>query len=180
MAVESVGPDDSQPPLAAGAVTRDEFRRACGRFATGICIAATRDRGIDYAMTVSAFTSVSLDPLLVLVCVEKITRFHEAVLSSGAWTISVLPDDADDVSRWFAEKGRPTTGQFADYAHHPGQVTGMPVLDIATAALECRTRAVYDGGDHNILLADVVGAWADPRPRRPLLYVEGHYRKVAD
>jgi flavin reductase (DIM6/NTAB) family NADH-FMN oxidoreductase RutF len=179
VAVESAGPD-SQSPLAGAAVTRDEFRRACGRFATGICIAATRDRGIDYAMTVSAFTSVSLDPLLVLVCAEKITRFHEAVLSSGAWTISVLPDDADDVSRWFAEKGRPTAGQFADYAQHPGEVTGMPVLDIATAALECRTRAVYDGGDHDILLADVVGAWTDPRPRRPLLYVEGRYRKVAD
>ena len=54
-------------------------------------------------MTVSAFTSVSLDPLLVMACVEKITRFHEAVLSSGAWTVSVLPEDAEAASRWFAE-----------------------------------------------------------------------------
>ncbi|HVT76740.1 MAG TPA: flavin reductase family protein [Acidimicrobiales bacterium] len=177
MAIERI---ESSDTAIGSVVSPGDFRRACGRFATGICIAATRDRGIDYAMTVSAFTSVSLDPLLVLVCVEKITRFHEAVLSSGAWTVSVLPDDADDVSRWFAEKGRPTAGQFADYRHHPGEVTGMPVLDIAISVLECRTRAVYDGGDHDILLADVVGAWTDPRPRRPLLYVEGHYRNVAD
>jgi flavin reductase (DIM6/NTAB) family NADH-FMN oxidoreductase RutF len=161
-------------------ITRDQFRNVVGRFATGIAVAATSDRGIDYAMTVSAFTSVSLDPLLVLVCVEKITRFHEAVLSSGAWTVSVLPEDARDVSVWFAEKGRPTTRQFADYPHHRAPVTGLPVLDIATAVIECRTRDVFDGGDHDILVADVVGLWADPRPRRPLLYVEGRYRTLAD
>lgn len=172
------GPVDG--PVVGPVVDRLDFRRVAGRFATGIAIAATSDRGVDYAMTVSAFTSVSLDPLLVLVCVEKITRFHEAVLSSGAWTISVLPDDAEGVSRWFAEKGRPTLEQFADYLHHPGNVTGMPVLDIATAVIECRTRAVHDGGDHDIVVGDVVGVWADPAPRRPLLYVEGRYRTLAD
>jgi flavin reductase (DIM6/NTAB) family NADH-FMN oxidoreductase RutF len=182
VAVESLGPDSgpSFSSASSAQVDRDEFRRACGRFATGICVAATTDRGVDYAMTVSAFTSVSLDPLLVLVCVEKITRFHEAVLSSGAWTVSVLPEDAEDVSRWFAEKGRPTNAQFADHPHHPAPVTGMPVLDVATATLECRTRAVYDGGDHDIVLADVVGLWSGPSDRRPLLYVEGRYRRLAD
>lgn len=161
-------------------VSRAEFRQVCGRFATGICIAATADRGVDYAMTVNAFTSVSLDPLLVLVCVEKTTRFHEAVLSSGAWTLSILPDDAEDVSRWFAEKGRPTLRQFAEYAHHSAPVTSMPVLDMATGFLECRTYAVYDGGDHDIVVGEVVGVWAAPAPRSPLLYVEGKYRKLAD
>jgi flavin reductase (DIM6/NTAB) family NADH-FMN oxidoreductase RutF len=173
----AVGPAHPHVP-SEPVIGREDFRRACGRFATGICVAATSDMGIDYAMTVSAFTSVSLDPLLVLVCVEKITRFHEAVLSSGAWTVSVLPEGAEDVSRWFAEKGRPTRAQFADHPHHPGPITGMPVLDVATAMLECRTRAVYDGGDHDIVLGDVVSVWADPQPRRPLLYVEGRYRSL--
>jgi flavin reductase (DIM6/NTAB) family NADH-FMN oxidoreductase RutF len=177
-AVEQAAVEGVAPGVAV--LTRHEFRRVCGRFATGICVAATSDRGIDYAMTVSAFTSVSLDPFLVLVCVEKITRFHEAVLSSGAWTVSVLPEDAEDASRWFAEKGRPTTRQFAEYGHHLAEVTGMPVLDMATAVIECRTRAVHDGGDHDIVVADVVGVWADPAPRRPLLYVEGRYRTLAD
>ena len=178
--IEPVEPAGSVDASAAGAVSRDDFRRVCGRFATGIAVAATSDRGVDYAMTVSAFTSVSLDPLLVLVCVEKITRFHEAVLASGVWTISVLPEDAESVSRWFAEKGRPTKGQFADHAHHPGAVTGMPVLDIATAVIECRTWSVHDGGDHDIVVGEVVGVSADPAGRRPLLYVEGHYRKLAE
>jgi len=129
-------------------------------------------------MTVSAFNSVSLDPLLVLVCVEKITRFHEAVLGSGLWAVSMLSDDAEDVARWFAEKARPTGAQMAEYGHRPGPVTGMPVLDRAMAVIECRTRAVYDGGDHDILLGDVVGLWSDPSPRRPLLYFEGGYRQL--
>jgi len=185
VAIEPIEPDErAEHGSAVGSlaeeVSRDDFRRVCGRFTTGIAIAATSDRGVDYAMTVSAFTSVSLDPLLVLVCVEKITRFHEAVLASGAWTISVLPEDAEPVSRWFAEKGRPTKGQFADYAHHTGAATGMPVLDIATAVIECRTRAVHDGGDHDIVVGEVVGVWADPAHRRPLLYVEGQYRRLAE
>ncbi len=174
-------PDEGGVPgsgLAPGAVSIRDFRRVAGRFTSGICIAATEHDGVDYAMTVSAFTSVSLDPLLVLICVEKITRFHEAVLSSGAWTLSVLPEGAEDISRWFAEKGRPTARQFADFAHHPGRVTGMPVLDVAMAVIECRTRAIHDGGDHDIVLGDVASVDADPRVRRPLLYFEGGYHHI--
>jgi flavin reductase (DIM6/NTAB) family NADH-FMN oxidoreductase RutF len=172
--IRPVSVDPLNPTLAVPAA----FRRVAGRFTTGISVVATSHGGVDHAMTVSAFTSVSLHPVLVLICVEKITRFHEAVLASGSWTVSVLSDDAADVSRWFAEKGRPTGRQMADYAHHPGPSTGMPVLDQAMAVLECRTRAVYDGGDHDILLGDVVGVWADPAARRPLLYFEGGYRQL--
>jgi flavin reductase (DIM6/NTAB) family NADH-FMN oxidoreductase RutF len=165
-------------PVQPDAVDQHAFRHVAGRFPTGISVVATRHGGVDYAMTVSAFSSVSLDPLLVLICVEKITRFHEAVLASGAWAVSMLSDDAEEVSRWFAAKGRPTNRQMADYAHHPGQQTGMPVLDQAVAVIECRTRAVYDGGDHDILLGDVIGVWADAAPRKPLVYFEGGYRQL--
>lgn len=168
------------PPV----VDQAAFRQVAGRFTTGISVVATNDAGTDCAMTVNAFTSVSLDPVLVLICVEKITRFHRAVLSSGSWTVSVLPAHAEETSRWFAEKGRPTGRQLADYGHHAGAVTGMPVLDDAIAVLECTTRAVYDGGDHDILLGDVVGVWAEPAAasdsarREPLVYFEGQYRQL--
>ena len=168
----------SADPVEPDAVDKLNFRRVASRFSTGICVAATRHRDVEHAMTVSAFNSVSLDPLLALVCVENITRFREAVLGSGMWAVSVLSDDAEDVARWFAEKARPTEGQMADYAHHPGSVTGMPVLDCAMAVIECRTRAVYDGGDHDIVLGEVVGLWSDPVPREPLLYFEGRYRQL--
>lgn len=183
MAVEQPAPEPGDisvrspgPPV----VSTDEFRAVAGHFATGVAVAATTDRGVHYAMTVSAFTSVSLDPLLVLICVEKITRFHEAVSSSGAWALSILPDDAEGASRWFAETGRPTLRQFADYAHHGGAATGMPVLDCAIAVIECRTHAVYEGGDHDIMVGSVVGVWSAPVARPPLLYVNGKYRALAD
>jgi flavin reductase (DIM6/NTAB) family NADH-FMN oxidoreductase RutF len=173
VSADPVDPSDPLQPVDAAA-----FRVVAGRFATGISVVATTFDGVDHAMTVNAFTSVSLEPLLVLICVEKITRFHRAVLGSGSWAMSILSDDAEDAARWFAEKARPTGGQLANYAHRPGPATGMPVLAQAMAVIECRTRAVYDGGDHDILLGDVVGLWADPAARRPLLYLEGRYRQL--
>ncbi len=172
--------DDSAALAVPVAIDRMLFRRVTGRFATGICVVSTSSGGIDHAMTVSAFNSVSLEPLLVMVCVEKITRFHEAVLESGAWAVSVLGEDAEPLSRWFAEKGRPTHAQMADHRHYPGPMTGMPVLEAAIAVIECRTWAVYDGGDHDVVLGEVVGVSADSDPRGPLLYVEGRYRRLAD
>jgi flavin reductase (DIM6/NTAB) family NADH-FMN oxidoreductase RutF len=170
--------DTEFPPTAP--VSTTEFRRVVGHFATGIAIAATTDRGIDHAMTVSAFTSVSLDPLLVLICVEKTARFHQAVSNSGAWALSILAEDAEATSRWFAEKGRPTQAQFAGFPRYPGPATGMPVLDGAIAVVECRTWSWHDGGDHDILLGSVVGVWAAEPPRGPLLYLRGSYRRLAD
>ncbi|HEY0871072.1 MAG TPA: flavin reductase family protein [Acidothermaceae bacterium] len=172
MSADPVDPDPADPVDVA------TFRRVNGKFATGISVAATEHKGIEHAMTVNAFTSVSLEPLLVLICVEKITRFHAAVLATGLWALSVLSDDAEDAARWFAEKARPTGGQMANYPHRPGQVTGMPVLEQAMAIIECRTRAIYDGGDHDIVLGDVVGLWSDPAPRQPLLYFGGQYRRL--
>jgi flavin reductase (DIM6/NTAB) family NADH-FMN oxidoreductase RutF len=171
-------PDVAEHPVEPLTVDEANFRRVAARFTTGISVAATRHADVDHAMTVSAFTSVSLDPLLVLICVEKITRFHQAVLASGLWTVSVLAEDDEEMSRWFALNARPTGGQLADYAHHPGAKTGMPVLDAAMAVIECQTRAIYDGGDHSIVLGDVVGLDLDPAARRPLLYFEGNYRQL--
>ena len=168
----------SGDPVDPLPVDEANFRRVAARFTTGISVATTRHAGIDHAMTVSAFTSVSLDPLLVLICVEKITRFHQAVSASGLWAVCVLAEDDEEMSRWFALNARPTGGQLADYAHHPGAKTGMPVLDAAIAVIECQTRAVYDGGDHSIVLGDVVGLDLDPAARRPLLYFEGGYRQL--
>ncbi|HLQ55858.1 MAG TPA: flavin reductase family protein, partial [Streptosporangiaceae bacterium] len=133
------------------------FRRAAGRFPTGIVVVGTSLAGTGHAMTVSAFTSVSLDPLLVLFCAEKVARFHDAVLKAGIWSVSVLDEESEKTARWLATRGRPLDGQLDLIAHHPGPVTGAPVLDAALASLECRTTAVHDGGDHSIVVGAVVG-----------------------
>jgi flavin reductase (DIM6/NTAB) family NADH-FMN oxidoreductase RutF len=154
------------------------FRRAAGRFPAGIVVVSTSLQGTGHAMTVSAFTSVSLDPLLVLFCAEKIARFHDAVLEAGAWSVSVLDEESEKTARWLATRGRPLAGQLDMIAHHPGPVTGAPMLDGALAALECRTTAVHDGGDHSIVIGEVVSV-TEPRDGGPLIYFSGGYRRLA-
>lgn len=170
----------AEPPEPA--VDAEMFRRAVGHFATGVTVVTTRvgppGHGIDHAMTASAFTSVSLDPVLVLVCVDRDARFHDAVLETGQWGVSVLSVADRRAAEWFAEKGRPLIGQLDQHPHHRG-VTGAALLDGATAWLECRTYAVYDGGDHDIVVGEVVAAREGDRDATPLLYHRGRYSRLA-
>ena len=158
-------------------VDQASFRRAAGQFASGIVVVTT---GVGHAMTVSAFTSVSLVPPLVLFCAEKIARFHDVVLAEGSWAVSIVAEDDEKTVRWLATRGRPLDGQLDGVAHHPGPVTGAPVLDSALASLECRTTAVHDGGDHSIVVGEVLGVSGPDGPpaRGPLIHYAGAYRRL--
>ena len=156
-----------------------EYRHAAGRMPTGILVVGTTLDGADHAMTVSAFSSVSLAPLLVLFCAEKIARFHDTVLAAGFWSVSVLGEDSEKTARWLATRGRPLDGQLDGIEHHAGPQTGAPVLDDALAWMECRTTAVHDGGDHSIIVGQVVGVGDDARGRGPLIHHAGRYRSLA-
>jgi len=165
------------PPLTA-AVDEDAFRRVVGRFATGVCILTSRDAGIDHAMTVNSFSSVSLEPCLVLVCVEVEARFHDAVLAAGVWGVSVLDGGGRGIADWLATRGRPLHGQLDRAPHHRGPVTGVALLDAATATLECRTEAVYPGGDHSIIVGQVVSAHTSENAESALIYHRGTYQRL--
>jgi len=156
------------------------FRRAAGRFASGIVVVTTSLEGVSHAMTVTAFTTVSLEPLLVLMCAEKVARFHDAVLASGTWAVSVLGEGGEKTAAWLATRGRPLAGQLDAIRHHAGPLTGAPILDDALAAMECRTAAVHDGGDHSIVVGEVI-AVSEPRPGGgPLLHYASRYRRLRD
>ena len=162
------------------AVDGADFRRVAGRFASGIMVVTTRLDGVDHAMTVTAFASVSLVPQRVLFCAEKIARFHDSVLAAGSWALSILDEESEKTARWLATRGRPLEDQLAGISHHPGAVTGAAILDTALGALECRTTAVHDGGDHSIVVGEVLGA-SEPNPGgRPLLHYSGRYRTLAE
>jgi flavin reductase (DIM6/NTAB) family NADH-FMN oxidoreductase RutF len=169
-------PDGSVPAIG---VDPAAYRRVVGRFATGIAVVTTVADGVDHAMTVNSLTSVSLDPVLVLFCAEKVARFHDAVLSTGRWAVSILGEGAETTSRWFASRGRPLSEQLAVTPSGRGEITGAAVLRDAIGVLECRTRAVYDGGDHTIVLGDVLGASGTEEPVRPLIHYRGAYRSLA-
>lgn len=161
------------------AIETGAFRRAAGRLPTGIVVVSTTLADVDHAMTVSAFTSVSLDPLLVLFCAEKIARFHDVVLAAGSWAVSVLDEESEKTARWLATRGRPMEGQLDAQPHHRGPLTGAPILSDALAAMECRTTAVHDGGDHSIVVGQVIGV-SVPRPGgRPLVHYEGRYHRLS-
>jgi flavin reductase (DIM6/NTAB) family NADH-FMN oxidoreductase RutF len=163
--------------------TADEFREAVSRFATGITVVTCVVDGVDHAMTANAFASVSLEPLLVLVCVERESRFHEAVSVASGWGVSILRSDAEATARWLATKGRPLEGQLERSAHHRSPVLGVALIDDALAALECRTVETHKAGDHDIVIGEVVsieGAESTgQRTLDPLLYYQRHYRAIA-
>lgn len=168
------------------------FRAALGRFASGVTVVTTVHEGYDHAMTASAFSSVSLDPPLVAVFVDRRNRFHDAVVASRQWGVSILAESGQEAATWFALRGRPLAGQFDRVGHVRGEVTGAALLRQAIGWLECETWADYDGGDHLILVGRVTGAEVLPDgvdrhvddDHRPLLYHRSHYaallRSAAD
>jgi flavin reductase (DIM6/NTAB) family NADH-FMN oxidoreductase RutF len=141
-------------------------------------VVTARAGSIDHAMTANAFTSVSLDPMLVLVCVEQEARFHDAVTETGEWGVSVLDGSARAASEWLATRGRPLHGQLDRVPHHRGPVTGAALLDQSLATLECRTVATYPGGDHTIVLGEVVSVATRDSDDGGLVHFRGRYERL--
>lgn len=158
------------PPVDTGA-----FRKAMGRFPTGVTVVTTTHAGLDHAMTANSFTSVSLEPPLVLFCVEREARFHEAVEAAGVWSVNVLDDSARAVAAWLATRGRPLHGQLERLAHRRGPLTGTALLDQSLATLECRTVALHPGGDHTIFVGEVLGLELAESGAGALVYYRGQY-----
>jgi len=152
-----------------------EFRAALGRFAAGVAVVSTVHDGVDHAITVSAFTSVSLDPPLVLACIDQRNRLHDPLLAAGLWGVSVLSEDSRAAATWLATRGRDITHQLDRVPHHRGDATGVALLDGSLAWLECRTWQTYDGADHTIVVGAVLGAAVAPDADAPLLYYRSHY-----
>ncbi len=157
-----------------------DYRRVVGRFATGVTVITAMLDGEHHAMTCNSFTSVSLEPVLVLFCPEKVARFHDVVLAAGTWGVSVLGQGQEEVSRRFAVRGRPLEDQFLGLPHTHGALTGAAVVDGALASLECRTVSTTDAGDHTVVIGEVLGLGVPDPEGDPLLYYEGRYRAFRD
>lgn len=154
-------------------VDADAFRSALGRFASGVTVVTTCTAdGTDHGMTASAFCSVSLDPPLILVCVEKIASMHDAITSCAHFSVNVLAHNQEQIARRFAE----SDGNRFDGVGFSRGAHSMPVIDDALAVLECKRATTYDGGDHTIIVGEVETAvWRDDKP---LLYYRGGYAGI--
>lgn len=146
------------------------FRDVMGGFATGVSVVTTVHEGRPYGITVNSLTSVSLDPLLVLVCLTPGRPAADAVERSGRFNINLLDRSQQDVSRHFADK---TSAE--DFAAVPFQPdpAGIPILDGGLGYLRCRLVRTTDGGDHRIHIGAVDDG--EVRSGAPLLYFRGEY-----
>jgi flavin reductase (DIM6/NTAB) family NADH-FMN oxidoreductase RutF len=150
------------------------FRSVLGRFASGVTIVTTRDHaGTDHGMTASAFASVSLDPPLVLVCIAHDAALHPVIVEGNELAFSILNASQEAIARRFAEK---FDDRFDGIGFTRG-VTGAPIIDGALASIEVRVVHRYPGGDHTILVAEVIAATASGGD--PLVYYRGGYAQLA-
>jgi flavin reductase (DIM6/NTAB) family NADH-FMN oxidoreductase RutF len=156
-----------------------DFRGVMGLFATGVTVlTAAGDQ--PHGMTANAFASVSKDPPLVLVCVDRAAVMHERIQSAGSFGISVLNAGQQDLARYFADRQRPSgMAQFATVDWVPGPVTGVPLLGGALAWLECALCDAYVAGDHSIFIGSVLDL-ARGTGRDALLFFGGRYRQLTN
>ena len=160
-------------------VTPEEFRKAIGRFATGVTIITTRHDEHLHGMTANAVTSVSLDPLLVLICVDKTADTHDILLKAGVFAVNILASDQQEISLKFARKEIDWTHGLEGVSHHFA-ATGAPIIDGSLAYLDCRTVSEHHGGDHTIFVGEVIEA-EELSDGEPLVFYAGQFgRLMAD
>jgi flavin reductase (DIM6/NTAB) family NADH-FMN oxidoreductase RutF len=153
-------------------IDKAEFRRVIGHFATGVSVVTTcRGDGSACGLTVSAVASLSLDPTLVLICVDRDSDTHAWIQGAGYYAVNVLEEGrGETLARRFAADE--AEEKFRGTAWRPER-TGAPVLDEALAWMDCRVSAALDGGDHTIFIGEVLAA--DAREGTPLLYYRGGF-----
>lgn len=156
-------------------VDAHEFRRSLGQFASGVTVVTTRDQeGRPQGLTASSFCSVSLEPPLVLVCIDNRTEACRTVQEAGFFAVSVLSESQESVSRRFASAG---PEKFAGVDLVPGD-NGAPLVTGALAHLECHVAAAHLAGDHTIFVGEVKRLASTPG--RPLLYHGSAYHRLPE
>jgi flavin reductase (DIM6/NTAB) family NADH-FMN oxidoreductase RutF len=156
------------------ALRSEEFRRACGRFATGVAVAGVADsEGAPHGLTVSSVASVSLDPPLILICIGHATTSIEFFRAARYFGLSMLAENQRDLSERFARKGH---DRFDGLDWLPGE-TGVPLLKGALAHMECALYRREVAGDHDIFIGEAVGAHVQGGD--PLVHYASRYRHLA-
>jgi flavin reductase (DIM6/NTAB) family NADH-FMN oxidoreductase RutF len=154
------------------AIDETGFKKALSHFASGVTVVTTELEGKLFGMTVAAFASLSLSPPLVLVCIEKRVKSHDAIAAARKFGVSILGADQVEVSNRFASR---SDDKFAGIEHRRGEL-GVPLLQGAITSLECRVTEQLEGGDHTIFVGEVM--WAETREGAPLVYFRGGYREI--
>ena len=156
-------------------IEKNELRRIMGHFATGVTVITTVSKdAAPFGLTANAFMSVSLEPPLLLISVDKKAESYPHFEQSRVFTINILRDDQEGLSRRFAVSGG---NKFEGIAYRRG-ANNVPILEDTLAHIECRLYASYDGGDHTLYLGEILEA--ETREGKPLLFYRGGYRAFSE
>jgi flavin reductase (DIM6/NTAB) family NADH-FMN oxidoreductase RutF len=151
----------------------DDFRSVLGRFATGVTVVTAQDTdSVDHGLTVNSFTSLSLAPPLVLVCIDHEASLHPAMTACSHFVINILAAGQEALARRFAA---PESDRFEGVGFTRG-MCGAPILDDVLAYLECRASRAIPGGDHTIFIGEV--EHAETRSASPLLFYRSGYAQI--
>jgi flavin reductase (DIM6/NTAB) family NADH-FMN oxidoreductase RutF len=150
-----------------------ELRRVMGHFATGVTVITTSDKeGTPNGLTANAFISLSLNPPLVVISVDKGATCYCCFELQNGFTVNFLSEDQEEISRRFATKG---ADKFADLKWHPGS-NGAAIIEGVLGYVECKITQCHDGGDHTIVVGEIVNVNANGE--RPLLFFKGKYQRL--
>lgn len=148
------------------------FKLALSHFASGVTVVTTELEGRPFGLTVASFASLSLNPPLVLVCVERNVKSHDAIASAGKFGVSILEENQAEISGRFASR---SDDKFAGLDVVRGKF-GLPLMAGAICAIECELREKIPGGDHTIFVGEVMTVKTSEG--KPLVYYRGGYREL--
>ncbi len=156
-------------------ITNDEFKAALGRFASGVTVVTTKDSDDNlHGLTVSAFSSVSMSPPLILVCILKRTGSYTSFGESKAFVVNILDESQQQISNHFASH---LDDKFSGQTYQLNE-NGLPVLNDCLVNLECNLKHSYDGGDHTIFVGEIEKVKVSDG--KPLLYWSGKYQELSN
>ena len=154
------------------------FKAAAGSFGTGVTIVTSNRNDQVYGMTVSAFASLSIEPMQIIVSLRRGSLLPDMISDSNNFAVSILKEDQKEVAGYFASSGRePCDGEFPGLRCSTA-ISGAPIIEGSLAHFDCTLATTYDGGDHVIIVGNVVEAAAEDGA--PLLYFKGTYRGIGD
>lgn len=158
---------------------KDSFRAAMGRFAAGVTVVTMASSDEVNAMTATAVSSVSLEPPLVLVCIDRDNHSNKLISEGAAFAINILAEDQQELSDTFARPGAGKTEALATVSSSKGP-SGSPIIDGCLAHLDCELFASHSAGDHTIFIGKVLRAEISDNDKKPLLYWNGSYANIRD
>lgn len=159
------------------AIGKDDLRKVMANFATGVTVITTALGEEKRGMTANAVSSVSLDPPLVLVCIDKTARTHDMVLKRGAFAINILSQEQESLSRLFASKEMDEARRLETVQHRISEM-GLPLLEGCLAYLECELYLTFEAGDHTIFVGK--GQSFGLNDGCPLIFFRSKYARLAD